>query len=245
MSRFPHFLVQVFLILTTRFRDQQISDQMDILNEDYKGTGLSFRLDSIVRVLNPDWFDNVAPDNDLQTEMKSTYRQGDEKTLNVYTVGFNNDDARGLLGYATFPDDYEGNPNDDGVVLLHSTLPQGSSAPYNLGRTLTHEAGHWVGLYHPFQGGCEGDNDYVADTPAEAYPASGCPGVRDTCPSMGDDRMYNFALPLSHLVSHPLPFKAVQNFMDYADDECMLNFTPGQVDRFKDQLRVYRGIDLD
>ena len=194
-------------------------------------------------MFNPDWFDNVAPENDQQTEMKSSLRRGDEKTLNVYTVGFNNDDGRGLLGYATFPGDYEKNPEDDGVVLLYSSLPQGSSAPYNLGRTLTHEAGHWVGLYHPFQGGCDGPNDYVDDTPAEAYPASGCPGARDTCPSPGDDRMYTLALPLTS-VSHPFSFKAVQNFMDYADDECMLNFTPGQVNRFKDQLKVYRGIEL-
>lgn len=125
--------------------------------------------------------------------MKNDLRQGGASALNVYTVGFRNDDARGLLGYATFPADYAAYPNDDGVVILYSSLPGGSSAPYDLGRTLTHEVGHWVGLYHPFQGGCNGPNDHVDDTPAEAYPAEGCPGERDTCPSPGLDRMYTFA----------------------------------------------------
>jgi hypothetical protein len=191
VSRFADFIFLIPIPIT-HFRDEQIDDQIAILNRDYQGTDLDFRLNVVNRILSPDWFNNVAPGNDQQTDMKDSLREGDAKTLNVYTVGFNNDDARGLLGYATFPADYNGNPLDDGVVLLHSSLPQGSSAPYNLGRTLTHEAGHWVGLYHPFQGGCDGPNDYVDDTPAEAYPASGCPGERDTCPSPGLDRMYTF-----------------------------------------------------
>ena len=163
------------------------------MNQDYSGTGLSFNLEEIERIENADWFDNVGPDNGQQTEMKEALRRGGPGTLNVYTVSFNNDDARGLLGYATFPVDYQDNPKDDGVVLLYSSLPGGTTAPYNLGRTLTHEAGHWVGLYHPFQGGCDGPNDYVDDTPAEADPAKGCPAQRDSCPDLpGDDRMYTF-----------------------------------------------------
>lgn len=60
-------------------------------------------------------------------------------------------DGQGLLGYATFPMDFEATPSNDGVVLLYSTLPGSTSDKYNLGRTLTHESGHWVGLYHTFQ----------------------------------------------------------------------------------------------
>lgn len=214
------------------------------MNRDYFGTGLSFNLQAVTRTLDADWFNNVAPENDEQTIMKVALRQGDVKTLNVYTVGFNNDDARGLLGYATFPADYSGNPDDDGVVLLYSSLPEGSSVPFDLGRTLTHEVGHWIGLYHPFQGGCYGDGDHVEDTPAEAEPASGCPAERDTCPSPGLDRMYSFAPSLLTLAYNPVSFQAVHNFMDYADDPCMTEFTPGQVTRFKDQIKVYRGICL-
>jgi len=60
-------------------------------------------------------------------------------------------DGAGLLGYATFPIDFAEKPTNDGVVILYSTLPGSNSPKYNMGRTLTHESGHWVGLYHTFE----------------------------------------------------------------------------------------------
>ncbi|KAJ8516605.1 hypothetical protein ONZ45_g6106 [Pleurotus djamor] len=122
-----------------------------------------------------------------QTTMKNRLRQGTAADLNIYSVGFNSGSASGLLGYATFPSDYRRSPKDDGVVILFSTVPGGSTANYNGGRTLTHEAGHWVGLYHTFQGGCSSTGDSVADTPPEASPAYGCPTGRDTCSGGGPD----------------------------------------------------------
>jgi len=64
---------------------------------------------------------------------------------------FRDGEGAGLLGYSTFPWDYNDKTFLDGVVVLYSSLPGGTLAPYNKGRTLTHEIGHWLGLYHTFQ----------------------------------------------------------------------------------------------
>ena len=141
----------------------------------------------------------------LNIWLQEKFRVGDASTLNVYLVSFDNTASKGLLGYATFPSDYDSAPKDDGVVVLYTSLPGGTATPFNGGRTLTHEVGHWVsgvafqvllnlltysfqaGLFHTFQGGCE-DGDQVKDTPAQASPTSGCPARADTCPkSPGED----------------------------------------------------------
>jgi len=204
--------------------DEQIQAQVQVLNEDYNSTGISFNLVNISRIQNEDWFMRVAPNSTQEVGLKKTFRQGNASTLNVYTVGLMEGDGQGLLGYSTFPMDFEGAPTNDGVVLLYSTLPGSSSPTYNLGRTLTHESGHWMGLYHTFQGGCTGSGDEVDDTPPEESAAYGCPLKRDTCPGGGPD--------------------PVQNFMDYTDDSCMTGFTPGQAKRIKAKLRTYRNVDV-
>ncbi|KAG6909436.1 hypothetical protein DXG01_000590 [Tephrocybe rancida] len=188
--------------------DSQIADQINVINEAYAKTGIRWALKNTTRTTNADWFNKAAPENEYQTAMKNQLRMGGAADLNVYSVGcvqlddvipfeissqilndgrFKTGNARGLLGYATFPYQYADAPRDDGVVLRYSSLPGGTAVPYNLGQTLTHEAGHWVGLYHTFQGGCESPGDHVFDTPAEDSAAFGCPDKRDSCPGGGVD----------------------------------------------------------
>ncbi|KAJ3575852.1 hypothetical protein NP233_g824 [Leucocoprinus birnbaumii] len=203
--------------------EQQIKDQIDVLNADYGLTGIRWKHTNTTRTKNSEWFNRVAPWNDHENNMKSSLRAGGPGSLNVYSVGFRDGGAAGLLGYSTFPWDYTNKAFLDGVVVLYSSLPEGTLAPYNKGRTLTHEIGHWLGLYHTFQGGCEGPGDFVDDTPAEDSPAYGCPSKRDSCP--GDPGL-----------------DPIHNFMDYSDDACMREFTKGQISRLRAQIDAYRGM---
>lgn len=182
----PHFLCVL------RSRDKQIKDQIDVLNGDYSGTGLQFQLVNVTRVVNANWFKNVGPGTPEQTEMKAALRRGGPDALNIFTVSLNNSAADDIIGYTTFPANYSANPEDDGVVVYFATLPGGTAAPTNLGRTITHETGHWVGLYHTFLHGCDDQGDHVDDTPSEADPAYGCPIGRDTCKAPGLDRKLRF-----------------------------------------------------
>ncbi|KAJ7627867.1 zincin [Mycena rosella] len=206
--------------------DSQIANQISVLNKDYAGN-ITWTLANTNRTVNADWFNNVGPSTSQQTAMKAS-RQGGKGDLNVYSVGFVNGSGAGLLGYSTFPSSYSGAPQDDGIVILFSSVPGGSTNGYNLGRTLTHESGHWLGLYHTFQGGCAGSGtatagDYVADTPAESSAASGCPSGRDTCTGTN----FPGADP-------------VTNFMDYSSDACMTQFSAGQMSRATTQFATYR-----
>ncbi|KAF8757230.1 Pregnancy-associated plasma protein-A [Rhizoctonia solani] len=130
----------------------QIKDSIKATNSHFSGLGLKLNLKSVDRTTNATWFNYVAPNLPTNTAMKNSLRKGGAADLNIYTVGFKGGPGKGLLGYATFPSTYESNPKDDGIVIQWSTVPGGSNVNYDEGKTLTHELGHWLGLYHTFQG---------------------------------------------------------------------------------------------
>jgi hypothetical protein len=198
--------------------DSQITAQIDVLNDAFASGGWTFNLVSVDRTTNSSWY-TAGYGSTAEKQMKAALRRGTADDLNLYS----NNMGGGLLGWATFPSDYRRKPSMDGVVVLFSSLPGGSAAPYNLGDTGTHEVGHWMGLYHTFQGGCTTKNDYVDDTPAEKSPAFGCPAGRDTCTG-----------------SRFPGVDPIENFMDYTDDACMFEFTSGQNDRMDSQWLTYR-----
>lgn len=145
---------------------------------------------------------------------------------NIWTLKFGGEDTN-LLGYAQFPDQsglqglnpVGGSESTDGVVIQYTSfgsVDKGNfpimQAPYNHGRTLSHETGHWLGLRHIWGDGSCG-NDFVGDTPTHHSENRGCPTSKVSCNN----------------VSLEMP----QNYMDYTDDACMNIFTVGQKARIR------------
>jgi Pregnancy-associated plasma protein-A len=197
---------------------QQITNQINVLNQAYGGQW-TFNLLQTTVTANDAWY-AMQPGTTAERDAKNALRQGTADDLNIYLANI----GGGLLGWATFPSDYTRSPKMDGVVVLTASLPGGSAAPYNLGDTGTHEVGHWMGLYHTFQGGCArqaSGGDGVADTPAEKSPAYGCPTGRDSCKTLAG-------------------LDPIRNFMDYTDDACMDQFSAGQFSRMATAFATYR-----
>jgi len=216
--------------------EARVRSQIDILNEDFgalpgtngaPGTpsGIEFYLATEDPDGNPTTGITYSTNNTWYNDGGSYWNSlawDPNRYMNIYT-----NSASGNLGYVPFLP--QTNPAgvgglSDRVVVLDSSF--GRNAPianYDLGRTATHEVGHYLGLYHTFNGGCGGSNCYtsgdrVCDTNPESSPFFGCSAGRTTCGS-------------------PDP---IDNYMDYSYDICMNKFTPEQVNRMRCTLVNYR-----
>ncbi|MDB5199782.1 MAG: Pregnancy-associated plasma protein-A [Chitinophagaceae bacterium] len=238
INRLVNGVIEIPVVVNVLYRtaaenisDAQIQSQIDVLNADYNSTNSDVRkvpaiyTSSIGKVGVR--FVLVLPIVRKQTNvvswgtndaMKRSSKGGIDPTdpahnLNMWACNL----GQGLLGYAQFPG---GNSATDGVVILYSAF--GSRAiyhqgtyvqDYDLGRTASHEVGHWMNLYHIWGddgGSCNG-SDRVDDTPNQGNMNFGCPAFPHvSCSNSGDMSM---------------------NYMDYTDDACMYMFTNGQAKR--------------
>jgi hypothetical protein len=205
--------------------DSLIREQVRVLNRGFAATGWSFRLVSTDRTANDRWF-LLGLGSKEEREAKAALRKGGADDLNIYTAR-----SIGIAGFATFPWEYKSHPLRDGIVVHYRSLPGGNLVLVDdqgndvglldEGDTATHEAGHWMGLYHTFQGGCNTKGDYVSDTPAERSPNYRCDEQRDTC-------------------TRDPGLDPVHNFMDYSADACVDRFTPGQDARMDAVFAAFR-----
>lgn len=200
----------------------QLQSQIDVLNKDYSATNtdyntsnnpyssvrsgntnIRFVLDQVIRksTTKTSWGTNDAMKKSTQGGINPT---SPTTKLNfwVCTIG------GGILGYAQFPG---GASATDGVVMDNNAFGTTGSvtAPFNLGRTATHEVGHWLNLRHIW-GDATCGSDLVSDTPTHNEPNYGVPaaGHRSTCTGT--------------------PLEMYMNYMDYTDDRGMFMFSNGQ-----------------
>jgi Pregnancy-associated plasma protein-A len=202
----------------------QIADQIEVLNVTFGGgeggadTGFTFELAGVTRTDNARWF--YAGSGGPEHDMKRTLHRGGADALNLYSTT-----AGAFLGWAYLPSivDSPSQAYLDGVVVDWESMRGTSDAyagQFDQGETATHEVGHWLNLEHTFFNGCSKRGDFVADTPPQKTPTSGCPEGKDTCPEPGLD--------------------PIHNYMDYSFDSCYTEFTSGQAQRMKDAWLFYR-----
>ncbi|EKD13624.1 uncharacterized protein L3040_005112 [Drepanopeziza brunnea f. sp. 'multigermtubi'] len=195
---------------------EQLTQQLAVMNADYASSGFQFALAGTDYTINKSWASDGA-----ELTMKRALRKGDYKALNIYFQY----EIGGNFGYCYFPNRVSRGSSNfyyDGCTVLYSTVPGGSATDYNLGKTVTHEVGHWFGLFHTFQGNsCSGSGDSIADTPQQLSSTTGCPVGRDSCPNAAG-------------------VDPIHNYMDYSSDSCYESFTANQITRMSTYYNMYR-----
>ncbi|HET8567903.1 MAG TPA: zinc metalloprotease [Candidatus Limnocylindria bacterium] len=208
---------------TGNVSDAQIAAQMRVMNLAFSGeyggvdTGFRWVLAGVTRTTNAEWY-YAGPGSPAERDMKKALTIGAPKALNWYSTT-----AGPYLGWAYFPGLTPSRMFLDGIVVDWESMLRTSDRyedRYDLGLTAVHEAGHWLGLHHTFNGGCNNNGDYVDDTPPMRIPTRGCPIGKDTCPEPGVD--------------------PIHNYMDYSYDSCYFEFTAGQTARMADHFAHFR-----
>ena len=174
-----------------------------MLNEDYKPLNISFDLIDFEYTVNNDWATDAFGN---ESEMKAKLRRGTYADLNLYIISdFEESQQEEIttIGWCRLPSNESSDESIlslDGCLVHAGALPGGYILERNLGKTATHEIGHWFGLLHVFHGeSCTGDGDLVSDTNQQSERSWGCPLQQDSCPA---------AKGLDN----------VDNYMDYSDD---------------------------
>lgn len=197
--------------------EAQIKEQMKVLNDKFAATHFRFELAGIDRKQNADWYAMHHP-SPQESEAMQALGVKQKDVLNVYTAN-----PPGAFAWGIYPWDFSDSPYRDGVVIRFATLPGGFADYYDKGMTLVHEVGHWLGLFHTYENGCNDPGDYVGDTPAEksAAPMNACVYGRDTCPDLPG-------------------YDPVDNFMDKSPDSCVSNYTSEQSKRMDIMFQQHR-----
>ena len=231
----------------TNISQAQVLSQFDALNEDYRKLGAGYnehprgadiKIEFVPVLVDPQGKPLEEPGIDrvfgynayydydpIELELKPNTQWNPDQYFNIWVVNFGGGMSL-TLGYAQFPSmsGLDGLPADgaretDGIVIGYKYFgrTRNVQAPFNLGRTTTHEVGHWLGLRHIWGDGDCSATDYCEDTPKANGPNQSCE-FRDSCPEEGVDM--------------------IENYMDYSDDPCMNIFTIDQMTRMRTVLEI-------